>query len=97
MPRFPYIIDGILFFHQFSLLDIFVDVHSQYEALLEELTEEDKETFNSYLEAAKVQGFQWTKKEYEFCDEAGRKTGDHVIMSFNENDFLTLAQLSNAK
>ena len=48
--------------------------------------------FNSYLEAAKVQGFQWTKKEYEFCDEAGRKTGDHVIMSFNENDFLTLAQ-----
>lgn len=48
--------------------------------------------FNSYLEAAKVQGFQWTKKEYEFCDEAGRKTGDHVIMSFDENDFLTLAQ-----
>ena len=32
------------------------------------------------------------KKEYEFCDEAGRKTGDHVIMSFDENDFLTLAQ-----
>jgi type I restriction enzyme R subunit len=44
-------------------------------------------TFNQYLEAAKIQGFQWVKSTYEFKDV---KPGRVIIMLFDENDYNSL-------
>ncbi|HVW16401.1 MAG TPA: HsdR family type I site-specific deoxyribonuclease [Mucilaginibacter sp.] len=40
--------------------------------------------FNQYLEAAKIQGFQWHKSRYEFKD---RKPDPIIEMLFDENDY----------
>ena len=46
--------------------------------------------FNEYLEAAKVQGMQWDKRDYKFIDETG---GSYEITTdFDENAFLIMAQ-----
>ena len=42
--------------------------------------------FNSYLEAAKIQGFVWSVRRYGFTDPTR-----HVSMDFNEQDYLILA------
>ena len=47
--------------------------------------------FNEYLEAAKVQGFCWDKKSYEFEIEDGEET-DKIETKFDENDYLVLVQ-----
>ena len=44
-------------------------------------------TFNQYLEAAKIQGFQWGKCTYEFKD---RKPKLIIEMLFDENDYDSL-------
>lgn len=43
--------------------------------------------FNQYLEAAKIQGFLWSKYTYEFKD---RKPKLIIVMAFDENDYNTL-------
>lgn len=43
--------------------------------------------FNSYFEAAKIQGFNWDKDEYSFTDE---NTKDIVQMEFDETTYLVL-------
>jgi type I restriction enzyme R subunit len=46
--------------------------------------------FNDVLEAAKIQGFVWDKREYVFQDKPGaRKT--IIVTAFDENDYLVLA------
>lgn len=47
--------------------------------------------FNEYLEAAKVQGFQWDKQSYRFKEEGTGKTTE-ISLDFDENVFLILAQ-----
>ncbi len=47
--------------------------------------------FNSYLEAAKIQGFHWDELDYDFTNEDG-KNQQTISMSFNEYDFLIMAQ-----
>lgn len=46
--------------------------------------------FNEYLEAARVQGFKWDKKYYEFVDEEGHKIKEEI--SFDKNIYYTLLQ-----
>lgn len=64
-----------------------------FEKLPDDLSERGKfakifKDFNSYLEAAKIQGFNWNKIQYEF----GRGPSKVIIeMDFNENDYLILA------
>ena len=63
-----------------------------FERLPDDLSERKKfaklfKDFNSYLEAAKIQGFSWNKLQYEF----GREPSKVIIeMDFNENDYLIL-------
>jgi type I restriction enzyme R subunit len=45
---------------------------------------------NDYLEAAKIQGFQWEQHEYEFGQKPGAKK-TVVTMTFDENTYLILA------
>lgn len=45
--------------------------------------------FNDYLEAAKIQGFQWEKLDYEFKSDDGKKT--KVCLLLDENTYLILA------
>lgn len=44
---------------------------------------------NDYLEAARVQGFTWEKIIYSFCEGEDKK---EVVMTFDENSYLILAQ-----
>jgi type I restriction enzyme R subunit len=44
--------------------------------------------FNSYLEAAKIQGFNWNRLQYEFGTGPGKVI---IEMNFDENDYLILA------
>ncbi len=46
---------------------------------------------NMYLEAARVQGFKWTERSYEFHNDEDH-TKIVVDMTFDENAFLVLAQ-----
>ncbi len=46
---------------------------------------------NSYLEAARVQGFRWDQSQYEFIDEENSKA-NIVDMLIDEKTFLILAQ-----
>lgn len=47
--------------------------------------------FNTYLEAAKVQGFKWSQEQYEFADtENDEKT--EITVDFDEKSYLILAQ-----
>ena len=46
-------------------------------------------TFNDYLEAAKIQGFEWSKLDYEFRHDGKKKT--KVSLLLDENTYLTLA------
>ncbi len=46
--------------------------------------------FNSYLEAAKVQGFKWDKLIYNFKDESNKRYT--IDVSFDERTYLTLVQ-----
>ena len=66
-----------------------------FEKLPEEITERAKfaslfKKLNEYLEAARIQGFNWDKLKYEFSDDS-----DHlktkVDMKFDENTYLILA------
>ena len=45
--------------------------------------------FNEYLEAAKIQGFNWNKLEYQFGNDDGNTT--LVLLNLDENVFLILA------
>ena len=45
--------------------------------------------FNDYLEAAKIQSFQWGKLDYEFKNDDGKKT--KVCLLLDENTYLILA------
>lgn len=45
--------------------------------------------FNEHLEAARIQGFTWDKKEYSFSDEEGRRA--QVKLLLDENTYLVLA------
>lgn len=45
--------------------------------------------FNDYLEAAKIQGFQWDKLEYEFKNDDGKKNKIRLLL--DENTYLILA------
>jgi type I restriction enzyme R subunit len=45
--------------------------------------------FNNYLEAAKVQGFKWSKTEYEFHNDL-QKSKVIITMQFDETVYLTL-------
>jgi len=47
-------------------------------------------SLNDHLEAAKIQGFKWKKREYEFPHEPGKKKTS-VKMTFDEKDYLILA------
>ena len=47
--------------------------------------------FNEYLEAAKIQGFQWDKRTYSFKDEESGKSIE-IGTEFDESTFLILAQ-----
>jgi len=47
-------------------------------------------TFNDYLEAAKIQGFTWSKTSYEFS-HGGGKPKTQVDMELDENIYLVLA------
>ncbi len=47
-------------------------------------------SLNEYLEAAKIQGFQWKKPVYEFPLGTGHKK-TAVAMTFDENTYLNLA------
>ena len=46
--------------------------------------------FESYLEAAKVQGFTWKKTQYFFAHDGEAQTS--VIVALNELTYLTLVQ-----
>lgn len=48
-------------------------------------------TFNDYLEAAKVQGFVWTKPVYEF-ENAGSGEKKQIAVGLNEVTYKTLVQ-----
>ncbi|MCD8202559.1 MAG: HsdR family type I site-specific deoxyribonuclease, partial [Prevotella sp.] len=43
--------------------------------------------FSEHLEAARIQGFQWTKKKYSLKDPQGKST--EIIMVFEELDYIT--------
>jgi type I restriction enzyme R subunit len=64
-----------------------------FERLPDDLSERGRfaklfKDFNSYLEAAKIQGFNWNRLEYEF----GRGPSKVIIeMNFDENGYLILA------
>lgn len=45
---------------------------------------------NAYLDAAKMQGFKWSKKRYKWEDEEGRIRNSTI--AFDETTYLTLAQ-----
>ena len=67
-----------------------------FEKLPDDVTERAKfaslfNALNSYLEAAKIQGFKWNKASYTFNDV---ETGQEYIVRlvFDENQFLILAQ-----
>lgn len=45
---------------------------------------------NTYLEAAKIQGFRWDKSVYEFKEENGNTY--EIKIGFGENNYLILAQ-----
>ncbi|MFR1757801.1 MAG: type I restriction endonuclease subunit R, EcoR124 family, partial [Thomasclavelia spiroformis] len=47
--------------------------------------------FNSYLEAAKIQGFKWSKKVYKSLEGISEKI-DIVELLISENQYLTLVQ-----
>lgn len=44
--------------------------------------------FNDYLEAAKIQGFQWSKLDYEFKSDDGKKRKIRLLL--DENTYLIL-------
>jgi type I restriction enzyme R subunit len=46
--------------------------------------------FNNVLEAARIQGFVWDKREYRFQDKPGARK-PIIKMTFDENDYLVLA------
>jgi len=63
-----------------------------FEKLPEDLSERGQfaklfKEFNSYLEAAKIQGFKWSELKYEF---GKGKQKSEVEMKFDENTFLIL-------
>lgn len=67
-----------------------------FERLPDDSTERAKfaslfKEFNSYLEAAKIQGFNWNKNEYELKEEKGNKK-IIITLNFDKNEFLILAQ-----
>ena len=45
---------------------------------------------NTYLDAARVQGFSWDKDEYDFSDV--NPDGGVYLIDFDENEYLTLVQ-----
>jgi type I restriction enzyme R subunit len=63
--------------------------------LPDDVTERDKfakhfKELSLHLEAAKIQGFTWSKSRYEFSDGPG-KLKTVIDMNFDENDYLVLA------
>ena len=64
-----------------------------FEKLPDDLSERGRfavlfKDFNNYLEAAKIQGFNWSKLEYEFRKGKGKVT---IEMALDENTYLILA------
>lgn len=64
-----------------------------FEKLPEQIAERGKfavlfKEFNTYLEAAKIQGFKWNKSIYEFEKEGVKK---EVTLGFDQNIYLILA------
>lgn len=81
---------------------IYLDIEELFSAAevanFEKLPKEDAERarfaklfkeFNDYLEAAKIQGFQWDKLEYEFKNDDGKKKKLRLLL--DENTYLILA------
>ncbi|WOV86524.1 HsdR family type I site-specific deoxyribonuclease [Sporosarcina oncorhynchi] len=46
--------------------------------------------FNEYLEASRIQGFKWERRDYDFSHGQG-KPKTSVVMKFDETDYLILA------
>lgn len=67
-----------------------------FEKLPVEISEKKKfaelfKQFNDYLEAAKVQGFTWKQKEYDFEDDDTGETG-RIILEPDETTYLILVK-----
>ena len=86
-----------------KLNDIFVDItslfsragSSDFTKLPEDLSERGRfaklfREFNSHLEAAKIQGFVWSRSSYEFSNGPG-KPKTIIDLSFDQNTYLILA------
>lgn len=86
-----------------KLNDIFEDITSlfnragvpDFTKLPDDLTERGRfaklfREFNSHLEAAKIQGFVWSRSRYEFDNEPG-KPKTVIDLQFEENTYLILA------
>ncbi|MBL0300578.1 MAG: type I restriction endonuclease subunit R [Cytophagaceae bacterium] len=66
---------------------------ADFEKLPKDMAERGKfaklfKEFNSYLEAAKIQGFKWNKSTYKFEIEGVKK---EVVVDFDQNIYLILA------
>ncbi len=78
-----------------DIRDLFVSAGIEnFEKLPDENTERARfaklfKTFNDYLEAAKIQGFEWSQLDYEFKHDGKKKTT--VSLLLNENTYLVLA------
>ena len=80
-----------------DISDVFSDAGiPDFKKLPEDKSERGKfatlfKDFNDYLEAAKIQGFQWNKKRYEFKDEQSGNSAD-INLLFDETTYLVLVQ-----
>lgn len=68
---------------------------ADFQKLPDDLTERGKfaklfKALNDYLEAAKIQGFKWSRLRYEFSEDKG-KPKTVVSLKFDENIYLILA------
>lgn len=85
-------IEHLQFTYQ-KIVDLFSSAGvAKFEKLPEDLSQRGQfaklfKQFNQYLEAAKIQGFQWSKSTYEFKD---RKPKLVLIIEFDENIYNTL-------
>jgi type I restriction enzyme R subunit len=76
-----------------QIADLFTNADIEnFEKLPDDLTVRGQfaklfKVFNQYLEAAKIQGFQWSKSSYEFKDRQPKLV---INMLFDENDYNSL-------
>ena len=79
-------------FNEISQLFITASIEN-FEKLPDDLSERGRfaklfKNFNNYLEASKIQGFNWRKLEYQFGKGKDKVT---IILDFDENTYLILA------